>query len=127
MRADGFWQSDLNFQAKAIEALQHAAEEYIARLFDDVSLFRVCWTSAVAYLLPQTNMEAMHAKRCTVFPQDMKVWQLYCTATPWHSHHTAADGAAYQGGAILKPPLRNCIFIKPLLSRETSAPRESAL
>ena len=34
-----FWQSDLNFQAKAIEALQHASEDYLVHLFEDVSLF----------------------------------------------------------------------------------------
>jgi histone H3/H4 len=34
-----FWQSDLNFQAKAIEALQHATEDYLVHLFEDVSLF----------------------------------------------------------------------------------------
>ena len=31
------WQSELFFQAKAIEALQHAAEDYLVRLFEDVS------------------------------------------------------------------------------------------
>jgi histone H3/H4 len=30
-------QSDLRFQAKAIEALQHAAEDYLVLLFEDVS------------------------------------------------------------------------------------------
>ena len=36
--ADVIWQSDLNFQAKAIEALQHASEDYLVHLFQDVSL-----------------------------------------------------------------------------------------
>jgi hypothetical protein len=31
------WQSELCFQAKAIEALQHAAEDYLVLLFEDVS------------------------------------------------------------------------------------------
>ena len=31
-------QSDLKFQAKAIEALQHATEDYAVHLFEDVSL-----------------------------------------------------------------------------------------
>ena len=44
-RADVIWQSDLNFQAKAIEALQHAAEDYLVHLFEDVS----CGTA----LMPQ--------------------------------------------------------------------------
>jgi hypothetical protein len=36
------WQSELFFQAKAIEALQHAAEDYLVRLFEDVSL--ICFS-----------------------------------------------------------------------------------
>ena len=40
-------QSDLNFQAKAIEALQHAAEDYLVLLYEDVSLFLL----GVAYLV----------------------------------------------------------------------------
>jgi hypothetical protein len=36
------WQSELCFQAKAIEALQHAAEDYLVRLFEDVSL--ICFS-----------------------------------------------------------------------------------
>ena len=31
-------QSDLKFQAKAIEALQHATEDYAVHLFEDMSL-----------------------------------------------------------------------------------------
>ena len=40
------WQSDLCFQAKAIEALQRAAEDYLVHLFEDVS--QQLWISAVA-------------------------------------------------------------------------------
>ena len=37
-RADVIWQTDLKFQAKAIEALQHAVEDYAVHLFEDVSM-----------------------------------------------------------------------------------------
>ena len=37
VRLTQVWQSDLCFQAKAIEALQHAAEDYLVLLFEDVS------------------------------------------------------------------------------------------
>jgi hypothetical protein len=42
------WQSELCFQAKAIEALQHAAEDYLVRLFEDVSL--ICFSHAATLL-----------------------------------------------------------------------------
>ena len=80
-------QSDLKFQAKAIEALQHATEDYAVHLFEDVSL---CWHEIVALMLQrcrlciaggQVNLEAIHGKRCTVYTKDIQVWQLYCAAT----------------------------------------------
>ena len=46
-------QSDLNFQAKAIEALQHATEDYAVHLFEDVSL---CWHEIVALMLQRCRL-----------------------------------------------------------------------
>ena len=39
----------------AIEALQQASEAYLTGLFED------------------TNLIAIHAKRCTIFPKDMRL------------------------------------------------------
>ena len=49
------FRSWLRFQAKAILALQQAAEAYLTGLFED------------------TNHIAIHAKRVTIFPRDMKL------------------------------------------------------
>ena len=116
----------MNFQAKAIEALQHAAEDYLVHLYEDVSLprlLRPCLRRtavAVAYcrmpLFSQVNLEAIHAKRVTIFPCDIQVWQLYCAETccPRASRglfkvareslsHSGAACAMYPWGAVLKP------------------------
>jgi len=45
----------LRFQASAIGALQEAAEAYLIGLFED------------------TNLCAIHAKRCTIMPKDMQL------------------------------------------------------
>jgi histone H3 len=47
--------SDLKFQSSAILALQEASEGYLTGLFED------------------TNLCAIHAKRVTIFPKDMKL------------------------------------------------------
>ncbi len=49
------YRSELRFQSSAIEALQHACEAYLVGLFED------------------TNLIAIHAKRCTIFPKDMRL------------------------------------------------------
>ena len=46
---------DLRFQSHAIMALQEAAEAYVTSLFED------------------TNLCAIHAKRVTIMPKDMKL------------------------------------------------------
>ena len=46
---------DLRFQSTAILALQEAAEAYLVGLFED------------------TNLCAIHAKRVTIMPQDMRL------------------------------------------------------
>jgi histone H3 len=67
----------LNFQAKAIEALQHAAEDYLARLFEDGSLCLCFYFSRISARLirseTQANLEAIHAKRCTIQPKDIQM------------------------------------------------------
>ena len=47
--------SNLRFQSSAISALQEATESYIVALFED------------------TNLCAIHAKRVTIMPKDMKL------------------------------------------------------
>jgi histone H3 len=49
------YRSDLRFQAKAVLALQEASEAYLTGLFED------------------TNLLAIHSKRVTIFPKDMKL------------------------------------------------------
>lgn len=49
------FRSELRFQSSAIEALQQASEAYLTGLFED------------------TNLVAIHTKRCTIFPKDMQL------------------------------------------------------
>jgi histone H3 len=49
------YKSDLRFQSSALLALQEAAEAYLVGLFED------------------TNLCAIHAKRVTITPKDMKL------------------------------------------------------
>jgi histone H3 len=49
------YRSDLKFQSSAILALQEASEGYLTSLFED------------------TNLCAIHAKRVTIFPKDIKL------------------------------------------------------
>lgn len=49
------WRVDLRFQSSALLALQEAAEAFLVGLFED------------------TNLCALHAKRVTIMPQDMKL------------------------------------------------------
>ncbi len=49
------FQASLRFQATAIVAIQEAAEAYLVHLFED------------------TNLCAIHAKRVTIMPSDMKL------------------------------------------------------
>jgi histone H3 len=49
------YKADIRFKASAIEALQEAAESYLVGLFED------------------TNLCALHAKRVTIGPNDMKL------------------------------------------------------
>lgn len=49
------WRVDLKFQSSALLALQEAAEAFLVGLFED------------------TNLCALHAKRVTIMPQDMKL------------------------------------------------------
>jgi histone H3/H4 len=49
------YRSDLRFQQSAILALQEACEDYIVKLFED------------------TNLTAIHAKRVTIMPKDLRL------------------------------------------------------
>ena len=49
------FKSDLRFQSQAVLALQEASESYLVSLFED------------------TNLCAIHAKRVTIMPKDMKL------------------------------------------------------
>ena len=49
------FKTDLRFQSSAVMALQEAAEAYLVGLFDD------------------TNLCAIHGKRVTIMPKDMKL------------------------------------------------------
>jgi len=49
------FKTELRFQASAVAALQEAAEAYLIGLFED------------------TNLCAIHAKRCTIMPKDMQL------------------------------------------------------
>jgi histone H3 len=49
------YRSEIRFQAKAILALQEASEAYVTGLFEDA------------------NLIAIHNKRVTIFPRDMKL------------------------------------------------------
>lgn len=51
----GYHRENLRFQSAAIGALQEAAESYLVGLFED------------------TNLIAMHAKRVTITPKDMRL------------------------------------------------------
>ena len=52
---DGDGDGDLRFQSSAVLALQEAAEAYLVGLFED------------------TNLCALHARRVTIYPKDMKL------------------------------------------------------
>ena len=49
------FKTDLRFQAKAVDALQEAAEAYLVGLMED------------------TNLVAIHAKRVTIMPKDIQL------------------------------------------------------
>jgi len=49
------FKTDLKFQSIALLALQEATEAYLVQLFED------------------TNLCAIHAKRCTILPKDMQL------------------------------------------------------
>ena len=49
------FKTDLRFQSSAVMALQEASEAYLVGLFED------------------TNLCAIHAKRVTIMPKDMKL------------------------------------------------------
>ena len=49
------FKTDLRFQAKAVEALQDAAEAYLVGLMED------------------TNLAAIHAKCVTIMPKDIQL------------------------------------------------------
>ena len=49
------YKADLRFQSGAVMALQEASEAYLTGLFED------------------TNLCALHAKRVTIFPKDMRL------------------------------------------------------
>jgi histone H3 len=49
------YRSELRFQSSAIQALQHACEDYLTGLFED------------------SNLLAIHAKRITIFPKDLRL------------------------------------------------------
>ena len=49
------FKTDLRFQAKAVEALQDAAEAYLVGLMED------------------TNLAAIHAKHVTIMPKDIQL------------------------------------------------------
>ena len=49
------YRSELRFQSSAIQALQHACEDYLTGLFED------------------SNLLAIHAKRVTIFPKDLRL------------------------------------------------------
>ena len=79
------FKSDLRFCAKAIEALQTAAEEYLVGIFEDA------------------NLEAIHAKRVTINEKDIRIArrirrEIYGNAPP-----AAAPAPPAAGGATLKP------------------------
>jgi histone H3 len=51
------FKTDLRYQGSAVLALQEAAEAYIIGIFED------------------TNLNAIHAKRVTIIPKDVKLTQ----------------------------------------------------
>jgi histone H3 len=55
LRLAGGLGTDIRFQTHALAAIQEAAEAYLVGLFDD------------------TNLAALHAKRKTIFPKDMRL------------------------------------------------------
>ena len=80
----------VRFQSTAIEALQEAAENFIVGLFKDV------------------NLLAVHAKRATVMPRDIRL-ALRIRGVHYHWRITPEDAARYEhhnrrtqeGGALI--------------------------
>src|SRR5436305_2013190 len=60
------FRTGLRFQSAAIGALQEAAEAYLVSLFEGI-------VSMPTYLIPDTNLCAIHAKRVTIMPKDMQL------------------------------------------------------
>ena len=67
----------VRFQSTAITALQEAAENFIVGLFEDV------------------NLLAVHAKRVTVMPQDVRL-ALRIRGDHYHWRITPEDAARYE-------------------------------
>ena len=67
----------MRFQSTAITALQEAAENFIVGLFEDV------------------NLLAVHAKRVTVMPQDVRL-ALRIGGDHYHWRITPEDAARYE-------------------------------
>ena len=136
-------QSDLKFQAKAIEALQHATEDYAVHLFEDVSLClplmpqrcRLCFAGAGEF--GGDSRQAMHyisqgytglatllrGNALPLFRGTRKLISFCCSLLG------VSAGSVHEAWQQVPTTafLLNCGHLINSLSRETSAPRESAL
>ena len=74
----------LRFQASAIKALRTATEDYIVQLFED------------------TNLLAIHAKRVTIKPIDMRLAR---RIRGYHNHYVASPIIPFN--TILDAPVNN--------------------
>ena len=68
----------MRFQSTAIAALQEAAENFIVVLFEDV------------------NLLAVHAKRVTVMPRDVRLALRISIGDHYHWRITPEDAAPYE-------------------------------
>jgi histone H3/H4 len=103
------FKSDLRFAAKAIEALQTDAEDYLVGLFEDVSparreapRLRLHLNLTNAHW--QANLVAIHAKRVTIVDKDIKLAK-HIKGNHYNYQGSAADAAdkAKADAAARKP------------------------
>lgn len=65
---------NFQWQAKAMEALQEAAEAYLTNLFMDAYVGAVDWFLSPPLTAARCrNVGRIHAKRATVFPRDIQL------------------------------------------------------